>query len=472
MSESASERSPHERQLDALIAEYEQAAEQGQPMNQDDFLRQHPEFAAELREYFADAAVFAKLIPPLTPSLEETQPHEGVTRASRRPGTKVPYLGDYEILEELGSGGMGIVYKARQQKLKKIVALKMIKVGQLASEEEVRRFQAEARAAAKLDHPGIVAVHEVGVDRGQHYYTMDYVAGGSLSSLYREQPVAPHRAAELVKKLAEAMHYAHSQGVVHRDLKPANVLLTTSGAPRITDFGLAKSLSPGDDSIGFTMTEPGQVLGTVGYMSPEQAAGKTSLVNTPTDIYSLGAILYALLTSRAPFVGDSPSVTILQVINKEPVSLRALNSSVPRDLETICLKCLEKEQDKRYRTAQLLADDLARFLDGRPVLARPLSSAARTVRWCRRNPSLAALGSMLILVMIFGLVAYQRFLEDRQQQMSESLDLQNLTRAEGFVDSLLNADTLQVPDIIDELREYRRWADPRKVERRLGQTAG
>ena len=208
------------------------------------------------------------------------------------------YFGAYEILEELGSGGMGVVYKARHARLRKFVALKMIRAGELATELEVRMFEAEARAAAKLDHPGIVAVHEVGVHAGQHFYSMDYVVGGNLSKLHRDEPVPARRAAELVKQLAEAMHYAHGQGIVHRDLKPANILLTTDGVPRITDFGLAKRMWAGEDSVAVSMTETGRILGTAGYMSPEQAEGKTKLVGPPADIYALGAVLYALLTSR------------------------------------------------------------------------------------------------------------------------------------------------------------------------------
>jgi tRNA A-37 threonylcarbamoyl transferase component Bud32/WD40 repeat protein len=410
MTNPSSERGQHELQLDALIAEYYEAAERGQPPDRAEFLRLHPDFANELREFFADVGQIEQVAPPLRPALEDTKQYDSSRNSSLSPGGLVRYIGDYEILEQIGSGGMGVVYKARQAKLKKIVALKMIKMGQLASEQEVRRFQAEARAAANLDHPGIVAVHEVGVHHGHHYDAMDYVAGDSLSKLHRDEPVASRRAAELVKQLAEAMHYAHCQGIVHRDLKPANVLLTTTGVPRITDFGLAKRLWTDDDSAAVSMTESGQIIGTAGYMSPEQAAGKTRVVGPPADIYALGAILYALLTSRAPFVGESQSDTILQVIHKEPVSPRTLNPSTPRDLETICLKCLEKEPHKRYGTAQLLADDLQRFLDNRPVLARPLSRPARAWRWCRRNPWAA---TALALLVILGAgsppVAYQYY---------------------------------------------------------------
>ncbi len=404
MSESSSERSPRDRQVDALIAEFELAAEQGRPLNREEFLKQHAEYALELREYLDDISCLRAAVKPIQPEPEETELFSGSAPGTLQPGMQVRYFGDYEILEVLGAGGMGVVYKARQTKLKRLVALKMIKRGQFASAEEVGRFQAEARAAAKLDHPGIVGVIEVGLHHGEHYYAMDFVAGGSLSMLYREQAVAVRHAAELVKKLAEAMNYAHDQGIVHRDLKPANVLLNTQGDPRITDFGLAKRLWSNDDSEGVNVTETGQVLGTAGYMSPEQASGKTRLVGPPADIYALGAILYAMLTTRAPFVGESQADTILQVIQKEPISPRTLNPSVPRDLETICIKCLEKEPHKRYGTAQLLADDLGRFLEGRPVIARPISSPARAWRWCRRKPALAGLwATAALLALTFAL---------------------------------------------------------------------
>ncbi len=261
---------------------------------------------------------------------------------------------------------------------------------------------AEARAAAKLDHPGIVPVHEVGIHAGQHFYLMDYVAGGNLSKLYLADTVSARRAAELVKQLAESVHYAHEQGIVHRDLKPNNVLLTTTGSPRIADFGLAKRMWTGEDSVAVNITETGQILGTPGYMSPEQAEGKTKLVGPPADIYGLGAILYALLTSRAPFVGESQAHILTQVIHNEPISPRVLNPSAARDLETICLKCLTKEPHKRYGTAQLLADDLQRFLEGRPVVARPISPPARAWRWCSRNPAVALLLFAILISLVLG----------------------------------------------------------------------
>ncbi|WP_425617141.1 SUMF1/EgtB/PvdO family nonheme iron enzyme [Anatilimnocola sp. NA78] len=452
MTESTSERGLREQQLDELIAEYYQAEDRGEPLDQAAFLDRHPDFAAELRDFFADVgkieqAAAPRSFNPVGFSLEGSRSSRG---AALHSGTKVQYFGDYEVLEVLGTGGMGVVYKARQCKLKKIVALKLIKVGQLASEEQVLRFQAEARAAAKLDNPGIVAVHEVGMYQGQHYYTMDYLGGGSLAKLNRDEPVASRRAAEIVRQLAETMHYAHSRGIVHRDLKPANVLLTTNGAPRIADFGLAKRLWSNDDSTGGTMTETGQVLGTAGYMSPEQAAGKNRLILPSTDIYSLGAILYAMLTGRAPFVGESQADTLLQVIQNAPVSPRTLNPSISRDLEIICLKCLQKEPHRRYGTAQMLADDLGRWLQGRPIRARRVGPVERLWLWSQRRRSFVGTSLVFLLLALVGIAVGTLV----------SLERLNATRAAGLVAELRTADMQQVPGVIERINGYRRWAGP------------
>ena len=395
-----------EQQLDAIIAEYYRSIETGRAPKQNEFIAQHPDFRQELREFFADLRMFqdSNHRDSDDPALEATITPGTTHRKNLAAGAVVRYFGAYEILEELGSGGMGVVYKARHARLRKLVALKMIRARELATEFEVRMFEAEARAAAKLDHPNIVAVHEVGVHADQHFYSMDYVAGGSLSSLHRDEPVPARRAAELVRQLAEAIHYAHGQGIVHRDLKPANILLTTDGVPRVTDFGLAKRLWAGEDSVALSMTETGRILGTAGYMSPEQAEGKTTLVGPPADIYALGAVLYALLTSRAPFIGESQADTIRQVIDKEPVSLRVLNPALPRDLETICLKCLNKEPYERYGTAQLLADDLTAFLDGRPIAARPIGYIGRTAKWIRRHRLVSSLLLLTCVSMLMGTV--------------------------------------------------------------------
>lgn len=320
-------------------------------------------------------------------------------------GPVLATLGDYELLEEIGRGGMGMVYRARQITLRRIVALKMILVGQLASPEEVQRFHTEAQAAANLDHPGIVPIYEVGEQAGRHYFSMGYVAGESLAHRLAAGPLPLRESAELVQKIARAVHFAHERGIIHRDLKPANILLDEAGEPRITDFGLAKRLT---EDTGLTAT--GQVLGTPSYMSPEQAAGAGAQVGSAADIYGVGAILYALVTGRPPFSAATIHETLRQVVESEPVPPRQLNSAIDRDLETICLKCLEKSAPQRYGTAQTLADELGRYLGGEPIQARPISGSLRLWRWCRRKPalagSLATTGLLLVLVAVVSLWGY------------------------------------------------------------------
>lgn len=408
MSTSPSRSQSHDRRLDDVIADYYLAQERGETPNRELILTQNPEFAVELREFFSGLSDLEAIAPPAADSNQVTQDYFSSGGPFFRPGATVRYLGDYEILEQIGSGGMGLVFKARQKKLKRIVALKMIRSGAFASEAEVQRFKAEARAAARLEHPHIVAVHEIDALQGFHYFTMDYVGGGTLATAVREKPWTARHAAEVVVLIAQAMQYAHEQGVLHRDLKPGNVLLSSSGEPRITDFGLAKRLlTEGETELA--CTETGAVLGTAGYMSPEQAAGKTRLVGAAADVYGLGAILYSLVTSRAPFVGDSPATTLLQVMHQEPVTPRMLNPDVPQDLETIILKCLEKEPHKRYGTAQLLADDLQRFLDGRPILARRVGAIERSAKWCRRNPLVATLIAAIASSLLLGTVVSMRY---------------------------------------------------------------
>jgi serine/threonine-protein kinase len=269
----------------------------------------------------------------------------------------VRYFGDYELLKELGRGGMGIVYNARQMSLNRLVALKMLKSDVLATDDELRRFQNEAEAVALLDHPHIVPILEVGEHEGRRYFTMKLVSGQSLDRKLNEYAADAKAAARLVVTAAEAVHHAHQPGILHRDIKPANILLDDRGQPHVTDFGLAKRVE-GDSEL----TQSGAILGTPAYMSPEQAWGRRGAVTTASDVYGLGAVFYALLAGRAPFVGDTVVDTIQRVRERAPEPLSKLNPRTPRDLEVICLKCLEKDPARRYSWAQALADDLRRYL--------------------------------------------------------------------------------------------------------------
>lgn len=314
------------------------------------------------------------------------------------PGETISYIGDYELVEVIARGGMGVVYRARQTSLNRVVALKMLLGGQHAGEEFKRRFRQEAEAVARLRHPHIVTVYEVGEDRGQPYFSMDYVAGGSLADLVRAQPLLPARAARYTQTIAEAIEYAHGQGILHRDLKPSNVLVDAEDQVHITDFGLAKDLA--NDS---TLTQTGQALGSPGYLPPEQVSAKTGAMGAHSDVYSIGALLYHLLTGRPPFLAATLGETLQQVTELEPVPPQQLNPFVPKDLATICLKCLAKEPSGRYRSAAALADDLRRFLHGEPIMARPVGPGERLWRWCRRNPVLAGMFGTSALLLVFGL---------------------------------------------------------------------
>ena len=327
--------------------------------------------------------------------LDEIFPEDGPTkRDGPRPGLdhELPTIRGYEVQEILGRGGMGVVFKARQLKLNRIVALKMLLAGAYAGAEELARFQREAEAVAVLRHPNIVQVHDAGEMEGRPYLTMEYVEGGTLAQSLASTPQTPRRAAELIASLASAVQFAHQSGFIHRDLKPANVLLTMEGTPKIADFGLARSIH---QSTQFT--EAGARLGTPSYMAPEQAAGNASAIGPAVDIYALGAVLYEMLTGRPPLEGRVQAETIQKVIAEEPLPPSRVNRQVPRDLETICLKCLQKSPARRYASAQDLVDDLHRFLDGKPVLARPIGSFGRMVKWVRRRPTVATLLAVLLL---------------------------------------------------------------------------
>jgi WD40 repeat protein len=366
----------------------------------------------------------------IPPSEAATLPPDGVPdpSATGEPAAEPlgPSVPGYEILAELGRGGMGVVYQARQVQLNRLVALKMILAGAHAGEADVARFRAEAEAVARLQHPHIVQIHEVGEADGKPFFSLEFCADGSLASKLDGTPLPPREAAGLVQTLALATEAAHRAGLVHRDLKPANVLLQTKPTtdytdrtdakrpgtsssvssvlsvvdylPKITDFGLAKKLDGAT-----SQTASGAILGTPSYMAPEQAGGQSREVGPRADVYALGAILYELLTGRPPFKAATAMDTLLQVLSQDPVPLRRLQPKVPVDLETIALKCLHKEPARRYTSAAALADDLGRFLSGEPIVARPVSVAERMTKWARRRPAVAALAALVFVVAASGL---------------------------------------------------------------------
>jgi serine/threonine-protein kinase len=305
-------------------------------------------------------------------------------------------FGRYELFDEIGRGGMGVVYRARQTALDATVALKVVRASQFASADEIRRFYAEARAAAGLRHPNIVCVHDVGECLGQHFLTMDFVEGGSLADRLKQGPLPPREAAETLMVIARAVDYLHRHKIVHRDLKPSNIMLDGDGIPHVTDFGLAKVFE-GDS----TQTASGTIIGTPCYMSPEQAAGRVADISPRSDIYSLGAILYEMLTGRPPFSQENPIDTLLQVIESPPEPPRKRNPQIPHDLEAICLRCLEKDPQDRFATAEELACELDHFLKGEPVHLPPRSIADTFVRWARREPALASrLGVLSVAIVV------------------------------------------------------------------------
>jgi outer membrane protein assembly factor BamB/tRNA A-37 threonylcarbamoyl transferase component Bud32 len=410
-----------EESIDAVIAAYLEAEAAGAPPDRSEILARHPELAGELRSFFADHDRVKGVAAPLRP----TDPADVPTlapdaREASFAGATARCFGDYELLEEIARGGMGVVYKARQISLNRVVALKLILAGQLADEGEVRRFQAEAQTAAGLQHPNIVAIHAVGQHDGQHYFSMDYVEGRNLTDRVRDHPLPPRQAAGYVQTVAAAIHYAHQKGVLHRDLKPSNILVDAFDQPRVTDFGLAKRL--GDKGL----TATGAVLGTPSYMPPEQAAGDLSKIGPASDVYSLGAVLYELVTGRPPFQAATALDVLRQVLETEPAPPRLLNPGIDRDLETVILKCLAKQPGRRYAGAQDLADDLAAYREGRPIKARRPGWVRRALRWMgkqRRSAVVAATAAAVaVLLAVTAFFGWRWYVESQQGSFQIATD--------------------------------------------------
>jgi|GEM_PF-3287207 len=393
-----------DERLCGVLAEFLDASRAGRAPDRTRLLADHPDLAGELEAFFADHDRMQHLVepagPPGAPGRGAAEPGSAVPTPDPRSmptialdaGKSVEWsdgrgsgpilrrFGDYELLEEIARGGMGVVYKARQVSLNRIVAVKMILAGELAAEEDVLRFHTEAEAAANLQHHNIVKIHGVGEHEGQHYFSMEYVEGQNLGQLIHGVPLPPKRAARYMQQIAEAIDYAHRQGVLHRDIKPSNVLVDGFDHARVMDFGLAKRVEA--DS---RLTATGQILGTPAYMSPEQVTGDSRQVGPAADVFSLGAVFYELLTGRPPFQGRSHFEILLQVRDVDPELPQKVNPQVPRELAMICLKCLEKDPARRYPSAGALADDLARFVNGDSISIASMSLFERLTRQFERS---------------------------------------------------------------------------------------
>jgi serine/threonine-protein kinase len=398
--------------FEVVVEQFLREREVGSSPDRQRYLESFPHFTSELGDFFAGQDLFDRLAPDLAPNMCAC--HAAIPRAIPVPGE---YVGGFELIEELGRGGMGVVYRARQSKLDRIVALKMIRS---RDDAELARFRVESEAIARLQHANIVQLFEVGEHDGSPFFAMEYCAGGSLEQRLRGTALLPAEAAVIVASLARAMQAAHQQNVIHRDLKPANVMLAGGDAatplsrltPKVTDFGLARKL----DDPGLTQT--GVIMGTPSYLAPEQAGGRSKEVGPAADIYALGAVLYECLTGRPPFRAATTLDTLAQVLDTDPVPPRQLNPAVPRDLETVCLKCLHKEPRRRYADAAALADDLDRYLAGRPVQARRVGLAERVLRWARRRPAAAGLSAAVVLLVSGATVAGWWYQQEQLDQAS------------------------------------------------------
>lgn len=383
------------KQFDDLIAEFLESVERGEIPDRQQLLDFYPEWHQDLSDFFknhdrffvadSDRQSKSTLRQDITlaPTPAEGKSNLVVSETTDSSTFAQRTIGGYEIVDEIDRGGMGIVYRAKDLQLDRTVALKMIRAGRMASESDVQRFRAEAQAAAKLDHPGIVPIYEVGTHQGQPYFSMAFIEGAKLDDFHKKNELSVRDACQLVRDVAIAIDHAHQNGLVHRDVKPANILIDQAGRPRVTDFGLAKNLEKDDG-----LTSTGEILGSINYMAPEQASARGDLVDRMTDVYSLGAVLYYLCTGQPPFETDNPVDTLLKILDAQPVSADRLNPELDAEVVAICMRCLEKEPKNRYLTAAEFANEIDRYLKGEPVQAMRSGIMIRIRQWSRQEPGL------------------------------------------------------------------------------------
>ncbi len=413
-----------EARLDLIYNEIVLREELGEVPAEAEYVRRYPSMGSEIALHFEIHGAIRE------PLLEETArlcEDETLSDAVPLPAQTLPELPDYEGLELLDRGGMGVVYRARHRRLRRRVALKMFETGRRPSPREILRFRTEAEAIARLQHPNIVQIFEVGEWNSLPFLALELAERGNLAQRLQQLPYAPRAAAELIETLARAVHHSHEHGIVHRDLKPANILFTSDGTPKLTDFGLAKVLRD-DAGTSRDATRSGEAIGTPRYMSPEQAVGRLDLIGPASDVYGLGTLLYECTTGRVPFVAASVVETLEMIRIEEPFAPRRLQPAIPRDLETICLNCLHKEPHRRYRTASDLADDLRRYSNGEPIAARRTPKWERAWKWCRRRPTRAALIAVAVALLLSGIGA---------SIVLDRLDQDRVARTRSEVESLV-----------------------------------
>ncbi len=412
-----------ERQLDAVIAEYYRLSDTGEMADQHEFIQRNPDFASELKDFFSDARLLQHH-DPSDPTENRPGPTIGMgtsPRAQPAAGSGMRNFGDYEILEKLGVGGMGVVYKAHQHSPDRTVALKMLRVGRFATEIDVQRFAAEVDAIAKLEHPNIVSIYEIGSHNGEHFFTMQLVQGSRFDEYLASDQCDRLEALDIFSQVCDAVAHCHDHGIIHRDLKPSNILLDEKRTAKLTDFGLAKHL---EKETNLTCT--GDLVGTPGFMAPEQADGSTpTAIDRRADVYSLGAILYKILTGHPPI--DVAEVNLAGAIQRirsnEIIAPRSIDRWIPRDLETICLKCLDVRPTHRYQNAREVAEELRRYADREPITARPLSRSRRLLRWSRQQPGLAVTWLAVTVFYLYHL-ALLYLLDGPETEKSGSIRLQ------------------------------------------------